>query len=372
MSNDDTIELRAVEGKSQSQLVRERFFHHKAAVISIIVLLAIIILAISSVGYGFIPGWWKWPVNVTSPLLDDGYPNSEHPFGQDKIGNDIFALVMRGIQQSLTVMFIMGIVATIIGVLFGTIAGFYGGWIDSLLMRIADGFIIIPTIVVGAILGKIFNGATAWGLGLAFGFIIWMSMARLVRAEFLVLRELEFVDAAKVAGASNFRIIFRHILPNTMGVIIVNATLLMSLSILLETALSFLGFGIRWPDVSLGNIISQNQTAFETRPWLFWWPGLFIVLIALCVNFIGDGLRDAFDPKQRKIPSKAKMLKAFASRDLKTEVEQFRNLPQKVQDSLTNPESEIQNKVIESIDDQINNPTNNGYNPSTNKDQKDE
>jgi peptide/nickel transport system permease protein len=313
MSNDNTIELKAVEGKSQGRLVFERFIHHKAAMVSLVIFVLVSILAISSVGWTFIPGWWKWKVYQTSPVENVlGAPSWDHPFGQDNIGNDIFALTMRGIQQSLTVMFLMGMVATIIGVFIGAIAGYYRGWLDAILMRVADGFIIIPSLVVGAVLGRIFHGATAVSLGLVFGFIIWMGMARLVRAEFLSLREQEFVDAAKVAGASDFRIIFHHILPNTIGVIIVNTTLLLSSSILLETGLSFLGFGIQWPDVSLGNIIAQNQSTFQTRPWLFWWPGLFIVLIALCANFIGDGLRDAFDPKQKRIPSKAKMLKMLA------------------------------------------------------------
>jgi peptide/nickel transport system permease protein len=129
----------------------------------------------------------------------------------------------------------------------------------------------------------------------------------LVRGEFLSLREREFVDAARVAGASNFRIIFKHILPNAIGVVIVSVTLLMSGAILLETALSYLGFGVVAPDTSLGLLISNNQDSFTVYPWLFWWPGLFIVTIALCINFIGDGLRDAFDPRQkRKITKKEK------------------------------------------------------------------
>ena len=140
--------------------------------------------------------------------------------------------------------------------------------------------------------------------------ILWPSLARLVRGEFLTLREREFVDAARVAGASSRRIIFKHILPNAIGVIIVSTTLLMSTAILLETALSYLGFGIVAPEVSLGRLISEYQTAFTTRPWLFWWPGLFIVLIALSVNFVGDGLRDAFDPRQKRIPSARKMERA--------------------------------------------------------------
>ena len=132
------------------------------------------------------------------------------------------------------------------------------------------------------------------------GFFSWMGLARFVRTEFLTLREREFVDAARVAGASNRRVIFKHILPNAMGIIIVVGTLLMSSAILIETGLSYLGFGIKPPDVSLGLLISEYQGTFNISPWLFWWPGALIVAIALCVNFIGDGLRDAFDPRQER------------------------------------------------------------------------
>ena len=172
-------------------------------------------------------------------------------------------------------------------------------------MRITDLFITFPIIVIGAVLGKLAGGGGAFLLALALGAIIWTTLARLVRGEFLTLREREFVDAAKVAGASSFRIMRKHMMPNAMGVIIVNTTLLTSTAVLLETALSYLGFGIKSPDVSLGTMISEYQSAFSTRPWLFWWPGLFIILIALSVNFIGDGLRDAFDPRQKRIPSAA-------------------------------------------------------------------
>jgi peptide/nickel transport system permease protein len=164
-------------------------------------------------------------------------------------------------------------------------------------MRFTDVIIIIPIIVIGAIFGKMFGG-NAVVFGIFLGLLSWTGLARLVRGDFLALREREFVDAARVAGASSGRIIFRHILPNAVGVIIVNTTLLMSAAVLTEAALSFLGFGITYPDVSLGQIISEYREAFRTRPWLFWWPGLFIVILALCINFIGDGLRDAFDPRQ--------------------------------------------------------------------------
>jgi len=155
-------------------------------------------------------------------------------------------------------------------------------------------------LIIGSVIGYHFGNLGVTFLALYLGLFAWTGLSRLVRGEFLTLREREFVDAARVAGASNRRIIFKHILPNAVGVIIVSVTLLMSGAILLETALSYLGFGVVAPDVSLGVLISRYQEAFSTRPWLFWYPGIFIVAIALSINFIGDGLRDAFDPRQRR------------------------------------------------------------------------
>lgn len=326
-----TIEQRATIGLSQGAIVRQRFFRHRGAVASLIVLIFLVLLAFTSVGTvvggtgklipdfesnrliidGWrVPGWWQftwWERYDT--VLPGGAPTwtfwpfsiGDHPFGQDNTGKDIFARVMRGTQQSLTVVFIVGIISTVLGVLLGALAGYYRGWVDQLIMRVTDVIIIIPILVLGAVLGRTVGG-DAILLAIMLGLATWTGMARLVRAEFLSLREREFVDAARVAGAKDSRIIFRHILPNTVGVIVVNATLLMSAVILLETALSFLGFGITQPDISLGQIISEYNEAFKTRPWLFWWPGLFIVAIALCINFIGDGLRDAFDPRQKRVP----------------------------------------------------------------------
>jgi peptide/nickel transport system permease protein len=205
---------------------------------------------------------------------------------------------------------LIGAIATVLGVVIGAIAGFMRGWLDNLLMRLTDAIIIIPGLILGAVLGRTIGG-NAISLGILLGLVSWTGLARLVRGEFLALREREFVDAARVAGASNFRIIFRHILPNSIGIVVVNATLLMSAAILTETALSFLGFGITAPDISLGQIISQYNEAFKTRPWLFWWPGFFIVVVALCINFIGDGLRDAFDPRQRRMPKMTSLSRQF-------------------------------------------------------------
>jgi peptide/nickel transport system permease protein len=182
----------------------------------------------------------------------------------------------------------------------GAIAGFYRGVVDSVLMRITDFIITVPAIIIGSVIGYHFGNLGVTFLAFYLGLFAWTGLSRLVRGEFLTLREREFVDAARVAGATNRRIIFKHILPNAVGIIIVSVTLLMSGAILLETALSFLGFGVVAPDVSLGSLISQYQESFTTRPWLFWYPGIFIVTIALCINFIGDGLRDAFDPRQRR------------------------------------------------------------------------
>ncbi|MBO1751913.1 ABC transporter permease [Actinotalea sp. BY-33] len=316
---ENAIELKEVEGLSQGRIVLRRFLRHRGAMTAAVVLTGIVLLATTSIGWGPIPGWWQFNYRENLPIVnaggaptmsfDGGISIGDHPFGQDNIGKDVFALVMRGTQQSLLVMTIIGLVASTIGIVMGALAGYFRGRLDNLLMRFTDMIITIPIIMIGAILGVLVGGASPITLALALSFVTWTSMARLVRGEFLSLREREFVDAARVAGASSGRIMFKHMLPNAVGVIIVNATLLMASAILLETALSYLGFGITSPDVSLGNLINQYQTAFATRPWLFWWPGLFIVLIALCVNFIGDGLRDAFDPRQRKIPSQRKMAK---------------------------------------------------------------
>ncbi len=317
-------------GLSQGALVFQRFRKHRIAVVGVVVLIVVIVVAYSSVGIviggtgklyadgtgvlridGFrIPGWWSKDWYTSYPIGNPGgtptvtlwpFAIGEYPFGQDTLGKDIFARTMRGIQQSLTVMFLAGLVSTIIGTFLGAVSGFFRGWLDAVIMRFTDVIIVIPSLVLAAVLGRTF-GSNAVALGLLLGVISWTGLARLVRGEFLSLREREFVDAARVAGANPARIIFRHILPNAVGIIIVNTTLLMSATILVETSLSILNFGIRPPDISLGQIVSEYQEAFRTRPWLFWWPGLFIVIIALSVNFIGDGLRDAFDPRQRSLP----------------------------------------------------------------------
>jgi ABC-type dipeptide/oligopeptide/nickel transport system permease subunit len=317
----DATAAAAVQGlsivaRTQGQLVRRRFFRHRGAMVSLTILVLVVLLAYTSIGFAGIPGWWIWNyytpgkvVNRGAPTLSlwptflggDGFAIGLHPFGQDDLGRDYFALTMRGAQISLMIAFVVGIVATFIGVVIGALAGFYRGWVEGGLMRFTDVMITIPILVIAAVLGQKFGGAGPLVLAVVIGLVAWTGLARLIRGEFLSLREKEFVEAARALGAKPTRIIFKHILPNTVGVITVAATLLVANAILLETALSFLGFGVRAPDTSLGLLVSSYQNAFSTRPWLFWWPGLFIITIALTVNFIGDGLRDAFDPRQNRV-----------------------------------------------------------------------
>lgn len=296
-------------GVSQGRLTLRRFLAHKPAVVSAVLFILIVGFAVSATGIGPIPGWWKWNYEELIPLSDGGKPTltlfpfslGDHPFGQNTVGKDYFAMVMRGLVNSSYMMFIIGFIGAFLGVVVGALAGYYRGWVDSVLMRLTDIVIVIPVIVIGAVVGSAVGTLGPLLLALFLGFFVWTGIARLVRAEFLTLREREFVEAARVAGASDARIIFKHILPNAIGVVIVATTLLIAASIILETSLSFLGYGVRAPDVSLGLLISANESAFQTRPWLFWWPAAFIVILSLLVNFVGDGLRDAFDPRQKRV-----------------------------------------------------------------------
>ena len=314
-----SLEMNEVVGLSQAQIVRRRFVRHRGAMLSLAILAFIVVLSATSVGWGPIPGWWKWDYNELVPRVQgDGGPTmsfrptwlggsgvmlGDHPFGVDnEIGKDMFAQTMRGVQTSLAIILVLGVLSTTIGVVIGALSGYYGRLVDATLMRFTDIVIVMPLLVVTAVAGFALDLSGMWPVAIALGIFTWTGLARLVRAEFLALREREFVDAARVANASDRRIIFKHILPNTVGTIVVSTTLLMGAGILTEAALGFLGFGVRAPAVSLGSLVNAYQGAYETRPWLFIWPGFFVVAIVLCLQFIGDGLRDAFDPRQKRIP----------------------------------------------------------------------
>jgi len=286
------LEEVAVRQRGQVALVLRRFVRHRLAVASLVLFLLIVLLAFIG------PLVWKYGYTDITP--DNSEPPSlEHPFGTDNLGHDTLAQVLRGLQQSIKVALTIALLASVLGTLWGGISGYYRGLIDGFLMRLADLVLTLPGIVLAA--GLAINLGGSWYIiALILGSLSAPYVARVVRGVVLSLREQEFVEAARALGASDFRIIARHLVPNALAVIIVQATILVAAGILSETALSYLGFGITAPDTSLGLLITIAQSAVTTRPWLFYFPGLFIILIALTINFIGDGLRDALDPRQTR------------------------------------------------------------------------
>ena len=289
-----------VKARTQRQIIMGRFFRHRLAMISLVVLGLVFVLA-------FVVAYF-WP--HTYQFETDDYtaynaaPSGSYPFGTDNRGHDYFALVMRGTQRSLEIAFFVAFFSTLIGTVYGAIAGYYRGWVDALMMRGVDVILTVPLLAVAVLLsGKVGSGATGWlGISILLAALSWPAISRVVRSQVLSLREKEYVEAARALGATDRRIIFRHILPNAAGTLTVIATLMVAAAILIESALSFLGFGVHDPDVSLGLLIFQHEDGLASGTgWLFWFPGLFIILIALTINFIGDGLRDAFDPTQTRV-----------------------------------------------------------------------
>jgi peptide/nickel transport system permease protein len=285
-----------IERRSQTQMVVRRFLAHRLAVASLILLLLVII--------GSLIGGRIWKYNYADITDEFSTPPSlAHPMGTDDIGHDSMARILRGAQKSVQVALLVALLSTTFGAVLGALAGYYRGATDSVLMRFTDLVLTVPAIAILAVLAAtLADRAGNWFfIALVLAALLWTYIARVVRGQFLSLREKEFVEAARALGASDRRIIFRHLLPNATGAIIVNATITVAVAILLEAALSYLGVGIRPPDTSLGLLIQDGQQAATTRPWLFYYPGLIIIIIALTVNFVGDGLRDAFDPTQTRV-----------------------------------------------------------------------
>ena len=223
-------------------------------------------------------------------------PSSKHPFGTDDLGRDILSRVIHGSWISLQVGFVAVGIATIIGIIFGALSGYYGGWVDRISMRFVDIMLAIPTFFL--ILAVIaFLEPSIWNIMIVIGVTSWMGVARLVRAEFLSLKEREFVLAARALGASDFRIIFRHILPNAMSPVLVSAVLGIAGAVLIESALSFLGIGVQPPTASWGNILTIGKDNIEIAWWISVFPGLAIFVTVLAYNLLGEGIRDSIDPR---------------------------------------------------------------------------
>jgi peptide/nickel transport system permease protein len=269
-----------------------RFRANPMAMIGLAILLALVAVAI------FGPMLWMYGYADITPDLSQP-PSWAHPLGTDTLGRDMLAMAMRGMQQSLLIAGTVALLASLIGTVLGVISGYLGGIVDASIMRLVDLVLTIPTIALAAFLGNAMSSSgVSWlGLSLVLGALFWTSVARLVRGVSLSLREMSYIKAAKVMGAGPVRIMARHMIPNVSDHIIVSTALLVGVAILSETGLSFLGFGVRPPDTSLGLLISNAQTAVLTRPWLFYAPGILIILIVLSINYVGEGLRDAFNPK---------------------------------------------------------------------------
>ena len=282
--------------RSQWSYARMRFFRHRLAVAGLI---GLIIIFGAGIFAPFIAPYSYAQIDLYN-ILHAPTTVNHHYFGTDGIGSDEFSRVIYGIRTSLEVGVFVAVVSTVVGLVIGAIAGYYRGWIDNLLMRVTDLVLTLPALAILLAFSALVGNGSQWTLSLILVAFFWTGIARVVRGLFLSLREKEYVEAAKASGASDKRLMFRHILPNTMGPIVVNMTLAVGTAILTESALSFLGFGIAPPTPSLGQLVANGQN-YPTQWWLTIFPGLVIVLIVLCVNFVGDGLRDALDPQQRRV-----------------------------------------------------------------------
>ena len=282
--------------ENMTLVILRRFFKHKLAGVAVAILL---LLIIASALAGLNP-YNPTDQNPTNKLQD---PNGEHWFGTDELGRDVFSRILHGGRVSLAVGLISTLLSIFVGVVVGALSGYFGGWTDSILMRITDAFLTFPTIFVLILLGAFLREQQLFILQNSIFVVIiiiaalsWMWPARLVRGLFLVLREKEFVSASRALGGSPWRMIVRHILPNCVGPILVSGTLQMASAIITESGLSYLGFGVQPPTPTWGSILSTAQDKILTDPWLGFFPGFMIFLTVMAINYIGDGLRDAFDP----------------------------------------------------------------------------
>jgi peptide/nickel transport system permease protein len=279
-----------VRGRTQREIIWRRFKRHRLALVGGAILLLLYIAAIVTpwiAPYGY--------AQIDFTALNQP-PSLKHPMGTDRLGRDELTRVLYGGRVSLMVGLGVGVVSTLIGTTVGIFSGYYGRLVDTTTMGFVDFMLVLPFIPLLLVMGSIFQ-FTPLTITLVLPLFLWPRMARLVRGQVLAIRDQEYVLAARAVGVSDFKIMLRHVLPNVVGIIVVETTLIVALAILLETAVSFLGLGIQPPTPSWGNLLEDSRATMTEEPWLTWFPGMMIVITALCVNFLGDGLRDALDPK---------------------------------------------------------------------------
>jgi peptide/nickel transport system permease protein len=288
----------ALQSLNQWQLAWRRFRRHRLALVGAVIFAFMVLLAI------FGPIIWPYNPLALRPDLPgpEGFsPLEMPPMGSDGGGRSVWVLVANGARLSMIIGLSTMLIAVTIGIAVGGVAGFFGGRMDSLLMRFVDLMLTIPFLFIILVAARFFGGGELVPLILIFGLLSWPGLARLVRALYLSLREQEFVQAAQAVGVGSLRIAFRHVLPNAVGPIIVSATLLVANAIILEAFVSYLNFGLKAQDISWGNALASSQQTIAVGNW--WWPffpGMAIALTVIAINFIGDGLRDALDPRSKE------------------------------------------------------------------------
>jgi peptide/nickel transport system permease protein len=279
-----------VEASSRFRLVVRRFLRHRMAVTGLVIVLLLFALAyLSPYLYP-----WKWN-QLDFESFQEG-PSARHWWGTYQTGGDVFALTMRGLQKSLVIGLLGALLATATAAVVGAFAGYFGGWTDRLLVAVIDLLLVLPAFLILAVLSPAFRGQTWLLFVVLLAALVWMITARVVRGVTLSLKEREFVLAAKFMGVPGWKIILRHILPSMASLLIIDATVNVSAIILAEVGLSFFGFGVQPPDVSLGTLLADGAPAAVPFPWQFYFGAGLLIVLVLAVNLVGDGLRDALDP----------------------------------------------------------------------------
>ncbi len=288
----DDLEGLSDKPESFGRQAWDRFRSHRVANVGVILLILVVL--------SFIIGPWLSPhePETTSVLERNEGPSLSHPFGTDDLGRDLMARVFSGGRISLMIALIVSFCATVIGTTLGAIAGYFGKFVDSSISQVTNLFLAMPLLPLLLVFAIEF-GSSPISMALLLSAFVWTRAARVVRGQFLSFKNMDFVQAARAAGAKPGRIIFRHILPNTIGPVLVEATLLAGTAIILESTLSFLSLGVQPPATSLGVLVDEGKGFLTSRPTRILLPGAFITLIVLSINFLGDGLRDALDPTSR-------------------------------------------------------------------------